>query len=904
MMKVTVLLMAAFGPILTGSTGAWAAPPAGEQGPAATRSGPDIRRGRLPNGLSYFIERTSGQADKVQVLLNVRVGLMHTMPADTEAAHVLEHVVVENVRDRASKGTLLDRLKPYGGRIYGASTSWEMTSYGLMLPAGDAVALSTGLDILTDWASPLPISDEDVDRELKVVAAESRNGNNAQRWSWTMMHRTWYPDSPAYHAVFPPVGTVTSTHAGVRALHSRYYVPGNMAVIVTGPVDPDAILAELEKSMGRIPAGQAGAQPDLTIPALKGGGYVPITHPDQRTAEINISYKIRRAAHGTEARVKEEALYRLAGALLRDSIGELSARYGAPVPSATVAGASYNYASYIKAAAVDVWAVTAQVRPGKIGAAFTDLFRFISSVRRVGFSSAEIEQARAMALPEIRSDPATDAASKWQAYFQYGDFGATPLQLRTAIDAMTVAEVNAGLRKILDPAQRDIFVIHPEQDRGAVPSRSSLARLIAAADRAPPIALAPPAPKVPTFAPIPPEAIAPVAAVPETNGYLRWRLPRSGATLLFRKTDADALIVMGRPGGASRLPAALADAALIAGDVVVESGFAGLDGFEARRFLDTARIAILPIFRYNREGLRASGPVEQWPLLVRVTRAQIMQPQCRPEAFDDYLSMIERVRHEAHSSALSRISLDSAVAAATGRRLAPQLESRPDFRATCDAYAAMLSDTSDMTIVVEGKLDSETVYRSFASTLDIPARGKPGQLERHALPDSIASRTVVNDGLDSATVILVLQHGKRVTSADASGLVIKEIMKRRLTDRLRRVEKGVYSVIADYSIGTSPDSAAFGVEFKCAPGDVERLIGAVKDELRRVREEGVSADELAYSRRFLAEQPVSADSTVENWIAWGTVSRHPLPDDQQVQLWIRGFFDPAKLAEFVQLPVR
>jgi zinc protease len=117
-------------------------------------------------------------------------------------------------------------------------------------------AQSPNLDIAMRFmkdAVRFPVFDEDeFEREKEVVIGEiDRNEANPFYYLSREMNERMFSKYPTRKQ---PLGTretvATATTAKMRTIQNRYYVPNNMALVVTGDADPGVVFAAAEKYFG------------------------------------------------------------------------------------------------------------------------------------------------------------------------------------------------------------------------------------------------------------------------------------------------------------------------------------------------------------------------------------------------------------------------------------------------------------------------------------------------------------------------------------------------------------------------------------------------------------------------------------------------------------------------------
>ncbi|MBY8823247.1 M16 family metallopeptidase [Sphingomonas colocasiae] len=886
---------------------AFASRPAAHYQPRANE-----RVGTLPNGLRYFIER--GQpGDKVEFRLVVRAGEAEILPREQEVAHVVEHIVSHKLRDIATKGSPAQRVARYGGvpgGDFNAGAGFVQTNYFIRMPANEAAAIAEGFDILRDWATPGEISDEEIDRDRKAVVEEKRRASPSIMHGFETLRRTWYPGEPLYTYHFDPAGTISATAATIRDFHRRWYVPANMALIVVGDIDPDVALGEIRRRFEDIPAGEPVPQrADLRIEAIAGGAFVATASPGGRESDLTVSYKYRRQPAGSPGLVRQAAIARISDMLLAGAFANITQRYGSPLEAGGVSTSFHgNPGSY---GGVDVLVAKGKLRPGRVADGLFEILRLLETVRRQGFSVADIEAARARLLgspPQLRGGP-----GRWEALFVDGAFEPDEAAIQGEVRALTASEFNDAMKALLDPKARDVVLIRPDHRPELDLSEMDFRSLAAKVARAPAARLSGPVVREPELLAF--TAAGGVApgngkravdgAGEADHGFSRSTLPRSNATLFVRKTAGPIRLHMERRGGEGRFAPADANGLDLASDLVAWSGLGGLDRFEIQRFLASRQISLDASVGGARESLSVSGPAREWSLLLRLARTRILEPQCRADALDDMVA----VRSDAFSSAASltaaRADFSNFIARVLGEA---ELPGGDDVRAlkladACRKERLALGDTEGMTIFVEGDLDEAEMSRSVGAMLDLPASGPKPPLRVREVVEPRPGRHTMRAGEGALASVSLLVHmradGPPVSDA---GFLVADILVERMNHRLRTVERGTYSAGGGFTARNAPYRETLSIGFDCDAANVDRMAAAARDEFRILRENGVTGDELARARRKRAGRGRGLAELAGDWINRATLAPLPAANDVEVAGWIAENVDPSRIAEFVRLP--
>lgn len=844
------------------------------------------RTGTFANGMAYHIERTGGDNAKVSFNLVVKVGRLHGRPND-ESAHVVEHIVVTRLGDVAAKGTLWERVARFGGAV-NASAGDVSSNFYVTMPGKDPAAIATGLDILGDWAAAGGLSDSEIDREMKAVIEERRRGATSGEPPEATQSKIWFEGHPFLESDNRQPGSIAATPASIRALYNAYYQPSNMALVVVGDIDPDAVLLTLSRRLASLPR-QPAPRP-LAIPEarLGGGHYLPFINGEEKETLVDISFKLRPSAD--RSRAKDAAIDAILSKLSAVGFAGIADLDGSPILTGMISRSSRFAPKY----GVDLITARVNVRGNAARAALSDALRLIETMRRQGVGASDFERVRAELLQEKIGDDAEAVAARWTEYYASGHMPPRASEIESELVGLTVADFNKGLARRLEPANRDIFIRYAKRDRDGVPAAAELPSLIAAAERGAPVSFALPAVREPAF--LSPAASVQMAAPQnEAADVLRWTLPRSGATLLLRRTESPQVrLLLVRPGGMAGVDAGSADSARAASDIVDRGGLGGLSSAELHRYLQARGFEVRTAIRRNIEQIFASGPVERWPQLVGLARARMTEPECRDDALSDYVRSASD-RLDPSSDSIVDDIFDQRVEAVTGGRQLPFAEDLARLRVgdICGAYRAAFGDTAGMTIVVEGNVGPEQVYSGVASLLDLAGPSRAADLP--AAPAIAPGRTTIFVGARPAAKVRLAM---RTHGDNRAGSLVADVLALRMFERLRSVEKGTY----DVATGLNARDDLLTVEFDCAPENVERLIAAVKEEVERLGRDGPDEKEIATARRRVAADKISAEWIADNWMKRRSLAPMPLPGDEEIRAWARSELLPARFHEFVRLP--
>ena len=220
---------------------------------------PEVRTGRLENGLTYYVrhnDKPKGQAD-FYILHDV--GAIQEEDSQQGLAHFLEHMAFNGTKNLPDK-TLTEYLEKIGvkfGANLNAATGWDQTVYNIAnVPTLREGIIDSCLLILHDWSHFIALEPEEIDAERGVIMEELRTRDNAAwRSSFEMIKTLGRGTRYEHRNLIGYLDDLRSfDHDRLEAFYHRWYRPDYQAVVVVGDIDADAVESKIKALMADIPA--------------------------------------------------------------------------------------------------------------------------------------------------------------------------------------------------------------------------------------------------------------------------------------------------------------------------------------------------------------------------------------------------------------------------------------------------------------------------------------------------------------------------------------------------------------------------------------------------------------------------------------------------------------------------
>jgi zinc protease len=226
-----------------------------------------IQQHELANGLKVlFYEDHSVPVLNLQIIYHV--GSKNEPPGRSGFAHLFEHIMFkgsENVDSEEHKVY----VESIGG-AYNAGTDFDTTTYWETIPSN---YLERFLWLEADRMRALNVNQENFVSERDVVKEEKQLRYDTPpfgRLLEYMLSNTY----KVHPYKVPAIGKVEDLNAAkledVQAFHSRFYVPNNATMIISGDFNPAQAMQWIEKYFGPVPKGQPISRDIPQEPAQNG----------------------------------------------------------------------------------------------------------------------------------------------------------------------------------------------------------------------------------------------------------------------------------------------------------------------------------------------------------------------------------------------------------------------------------------------------------------------------------------------------------------------------------------------------------------------------------------------------------------------------------------------------------
>jgi zinc protease len=391
-----------------------------------------VTRATLANGLRVIVVRDP-LAPVVSTMLNYEAGSdEQTIPGE---AHALEHMMFRG-SDTLSSSQLMDTMSVTGGN-FDADTEDAVTQFYFTMPAQ---YLDIALRLERSRATGLTLAESQWDEERGAITQEvTQDNSNAlyrlfEKMSDRMLAGTPYAKN-GLGTVYDFAHTVNATV--LRRFYSQWYHPNNAVYVIAGDVDGPSTIERVKALFGSIPAAKLPARPAVTLRPVAAKVYRDSS--DLPYTVVLLGYRLP----GYDS--PDYAASQILLDVLNSQRGEL---YGLTAGGKALYTGFQSQTFRKTAIGVALGVIPETAKPDDLDA---QMRAVIEGYKKNGVPADLVaaEKRREISSLEFNANSISGLASEWSQAVAVQGLN-SPDDMKSAFDAVTVADVNRVLRAYFD----------------------------------------------------------------------------------------------------------------------------------------------------------------------------------------------------------------------------------------------------------------------------------------------------------------------------------------------------------------------------------------------------------------------------------------------------------------------
>ncbi|MFZ6820404.1 M16 family metallopeptidase [Undibacterium sp. Ji22W] len=828
---------------------------------------PKLSKGRLANGLTYYIQKNTKPEQKAELRLVIKAGSILEDEDQLGLAHFTEHMAF-NGSKHFHKNALISYLESIGvkfGADLNAYTSFDETVYILPIPTDKPENLNKAMLVLVDWANGLQLDHAEIDRERGVVLEEARLGKGAadrlqKQILPKILHGSLYADRL-------PIGKEatlkTFSYDALKRFYRDWYRPDLMAVVVVGDVDPAKTKTLIEKNFAGLknPV-KPRTRPIATILLQNIAEVVIATDKEANLSTVSISQsRYLQKNDGKFGSYRERRIQSFFNVMLSNRLREL-----AQLPEPPFLGGG----SGINPLVADYYELNSTAAIGKAGvqAAIEALLQENKRAALYGFSPGEFARAKSNSLRSLENaynerDKAQsgELAAEFIRNFLAGEaipgVDAEYVFHKEIVNGISLDEINQFAKAVLiNQAPKLIVYQGTDKPEHTLPSSEQLLAMVKHAEQKEVIAYTEKEVTKSLFD-TPPQAGSIVSEVKNVPlGTIEWTLS-NGVKVVLKPTDFQSdqiLLSATRAGGTALIPDADFLQARYATTVVGVMGVKDLAPIELNKYLAGKSASVSTNFGENSEGVAGSSNRADLETMLQVMYLAMTAPRRDPALFQSFVGKQQDALRNQMASPFAVFQEQFIQTTYPAHPRIPVL-AKPEHIAQLDLdrlmaiYHSRFSSAKGFTFFLVGSFDVEKIKPLLLTYLaSLPTSDIEVGVKDHGLrPYSGIIKKDVYVGKEQQSMVTLQMHGERTMSITErmrfSAMI--EVLQLRLTAKMREELGAVYSPRVTSSTRLIPyQGYSIVLALPSGPEHVDKLLRSSFALIAQMKATPVSEDEL------------------------------------------------------------
>lgn len=862
---------------------------------------PNVRIGKLENGLTYYIRKNDQPANRVEFHIAQKVGSIQEDPQQRGLAHFLEHMCFNGTKNFPGneKGLGIVPWCETKGIKFGvnlnAYTSVDQTVYRISdVSTENQNVVDSCLLILHDWSNAVLLQEQEIDKERGVIREEWRSRNSGIMRIYTDAQATLYKDSK--YADCMPIGSIdvinNFPYQVIRDYYAKWYRPDLQGIIIVGDIDVDQMEQKIKSTFADVKKPVNPAEriyypiSDNEEPLIYIGKDKEIDAPT-----INLFFK-----HETTPREQKGNLgYYLQGYLLGIATDMLNARLSELTQSAnppfTSAGAGYQ--NYFLAKTKDAFVMGINSKADGITDALKAGLAELERVRRFGFTASEYERSRANYLQHLESAYNERMKTKNIVYAEeyinhFLDNEPIPgieyeyTTMSQIIPNIPVEAINQAIQQsnLISDKNQAVLIAAPDKEGVVIPTNEEVAALLkgmkdlkveAYVDKVSNEPLMKEAPKGGKIVSEKANALFGATELVLSNGV----------KVYLKKTDfkADEILMKAySAGGTSLFDAkdALNFNRVILNSVIAVGGLSNFSKVDLDKMLAGKKAAVQASVSGTEEMISGHSSPKDFETLMQLTYLQFTAPRKDEAAFASFKTRLKAQLENAQANPMSTIN-DSVTYMMYGNHpraiyLKPEMVDQINYDRVLELYKERFANAGDFNFYFVGNIDLDKMKPLIAQYLgSLPAiKQKEKVRDNHMdIAKGILENTYAKEQQTPMATVVMIHSGKCAYSLKNNLLMsfLTQALDMIYTEEIREKEGGTYGVNTYGELTKWPkEECVLQILYQTDPAKKDHLNNIINQLMKKMAAEGPSSEHLQKIKEYMLKKFTSNQKENGYWL--------------------------------------
>ena len=821
---------------------------------------PNIRIGKLDNGLTYYIKQNKKPEKRVELRLAINAGSVCETDGQQGLAHFCEHMCFNGTKNFPSNKmvNMLEEMGVKFGAELNAYTSFDETVYMLKVPTDSILWINRGFQVLGDWAHQVSMDDKEIDKERGVIVEEWRLGLGADDRMQSKYIPVILKDSR--YAQRLPIGKVdvikTFPYDTLRTFYKSWYRPDLIAVVVVGDIDPGLAEAKIKEYFGNIPE---PANPPKRIEYPVPGNSEPlisvVTDKEASGFDASIFFKHPKSENVTYGDYKNQLMRTLYTGMLNNRLQEIAQKPDAPF---LYAGSSYG--SFI-GRSNDVYSLSVGAKENQIEKSIDVVLTENERVRQFGFTATELEREKKDVLSGY--EKMAKEADKTESRSYADEFVRNYLTkecipgikveyeiTKEYLPEITLDELNKMGQSWTTDDNMVALITAQEKEGIEVPSEAKVLEIIKGIKAKKIEAYVDKVSDAPLLSAVP-VATKVVKRTDDKKLGVTELTFGNGVHMILKSTDYkndEILLSAYSPGGISLYPDADVMSATLAPSIITQSGLGNYDftGLQKKLSGNTAKLS--PYISELREGVSGNCSPKDLETLLQLNYLYFTGIRRDESAFNSYISRIRNMIKPMRSTpqVIFQDTLSKIVSQNSPRVIAVPTDAQMNqvnLDRSISIFKDRFADASDFTYLMVGNFKIDDVIpmlEKYIGGLPSIKRKETWKDVTPGFPKGLLMVEVPKNSEPQSRVAMIWKGDfKWNDKARQSFSMLMNILAIKCRESMREDQGGVYGVSISGSTSKIPEPKySVQASWGCSPENIKKLSQTVLDEMNKIKKDG------------------------------------------------------------------
>lgn len=827
---------------------------------------PEVKVGKLENGLTYYIRHNDKPAGRAEFYLATNAGAIQEAPDQDGLAHFLEHMCFNGTKNFPEKG-ILDWLQSIGASFGGnvnAATGIDQTTYMLNnIPLVRETVVDSCLLILHDYSHFVTNDPVEIDKERPVIIEERRSRRNA---SWRTFERSLpYLYGDTKYATCTLIGSKENLETfkpeSLVNFYRTWYRPDLQAVIVVGDINVDAVESKIKAIFADIPAPvNPKAKEKIQFKEFNEPRVAVITDPETTSSSVELIWESEardEALNSTAAGLMVDLVESVVQSVMSERFNEITSKADAPYLHG-----SYGFGKLCEV--IEGSDANVGLKEDNILGGFKAFVTELERMKRHGLTEGEVSRAKENIIA-VYEKAANGAESRKNSEFVnplinhfFGNHAYMVPSVRLELVKNIFTQLNAQLiNQVLAQTfagENSLVVLYngPEKEGIATPTAEQLLQVIDEVKKSEVEAPVEETANEPLMDP----SILKGGKVKKTTqgiyGSTEWILS-NGVKVVVLPTDHkkdQILFSLYKNGGQSLI--STEDLPSFDDNIFSvfqrSQGLSRFKGTELSKMLSGKMVSVSPYIDELYNGISGNSSVKDLETAFQLLYLNYVEPRFDQEEFDNAVAQIkavlpnlENTPNFAFQKRFSKVLYNDDPRSEV---ISMEKLGKASLQAIERNYRRLFADAAGAVMVIVGDVDTETLKPLVEKYVGSLPKGKKASKWADLQPKLVKGKVV--DVFDQKmetplTTVLQVYSDYRPFSVKDRTLAgaVSYILDQVYTETLREDEGGTYGASTATDARKEPGGRyILQVYFNCKPALAEKLRSLAREGLRKLAEEG------------------------------------------------------------------